>query len=192
MNSSRKIHIQENYKNFSPPPWVHKSISRLIDGVPPRYVKGLYSIVLTNVDGLNHGRRRQRTVSRKRKVSVIDCQGLYHHAWQGKPAVIELFIDKIIYRWPALILEAQLFQDMLFAEVLYHELGHHIHKTSAPENREREQLAEDWARSLGRFYFRKRHKWIKPLGLVLNPMVALFMNIARSMKRKKRKSANLF
>jgi len=158
MANNPKIEICESYIDFLPPSWVRRSVTRLIDGVPEKYVSGLHSVALTNTDGLNHSRRRQKTISRKRKVSVIECRALYHQKWQGKPATIELFVDKIIHRWPVIVLKVPLVQDLLLADVLYHELGHHIHKTCAPEHREREDVAEDWQKKLGRHYFRQNYK----------------------------------
>lgn len=184
MGNNLKIDICESYKDFSPPSWVLGSVTRLIDGVPEKYLSGLHSVILTDADGLNHGRRRQKTLSRKRKVSIIECRGLYHQKWQGNPATIELFIDKIIYRFPVPVLKVPLFQDMLLAEVLYHELGHHIHKTQKPEHREREAVAEEWQKKLGRLYFRQKYKWIKPFRIILKPIVAFLLKIVRLILRK--------
>jgi hypothetical protein len=185
MDDNPKIDICESYKDFLPPLWVRKSVTRLIDGVPEKYVNGLHSVTLTktNTDGLNHSRRRQKTISRKRKVSVIECRGLYHQKWQGQQATIELFVDKIIHRWPDIVLKVPLVQDLLLADVLYHELGHHIHKTCAPEHREREDVAEDWQKKLGRHYFHQNYKWIKPFGIILKPIVALLLKIVRLIQR---------
>jgi hypothetical protein len=184
MRNNLKIEICESYKDFSPPSWVHKSVTRLIEGIPDKYLAGLHSVTLTNVDGLNHSRRRQKTISRKRKVTVRECRGLYHYKWQEKPAHIELFVDQIIHRWPLLVLKVPLFQDLLLADVLYHELGHHIHKTTAPEHREREDVADDWQKKLGRHYFRQNYKWIKLFGFILKPIVALLLKMVRTVQRK--------
>ncbi|RJQ23097.1 MAG: hypothetical protein C4560_01235 [Nitrospiraceae bacterium] len=184
MANNPKIEICESYKDFLPPSWVHRSVTRLIDGVPEKYCGGLHSVTLTNTDGLNHSRRRQKTISRKRKISVIECRGLYHQKWQGKPATIELFVDKIIHRWPVIVLKVPLVQDLLLADVLYHELGHHVHKTCAPEHREREDVAEDWQKKLVRHYFRQNYKWIKPFKIILKPIVALPLKIVRLIQRK--------
>jgi len=183
MANNPKIEICESYKDFLPPSWIRRSVTRLVDGVPEKYVSGLHSVTLTNTDGLNHRRRRQKTISRKRKVSVIECRGLYHQKWQGKPATIELFVDKIIHRWPVIVLKVPLFQDLLLADVLYHELGHHIHKTSAPEHREREDVAEDWQKKLGRHYFRQKYKWLKPFRIIRKPIVALLLKITKLIQR---------
>jgi hypothetical protein len=184
MRNNLKIEICESYKDFSPPSWVHKSATRLIEGVPDKYLAGLHSVTLTNVDRLNHTRRRQKTISRKRKVAVRECRGLYHYKWQGKPAHIELFVDQIIHRWPLIVLKVPLFQDLLLADVLYHELGHHIHNTTAPEHREQEDVAEDWQKKLGRDYFRQKYKWLKPFMMILKPIVALLLKITRLIQRK--------
>ena len=187
MVNNSKIEICESYKDYLPPSWVHRSVTRLLDGVPDKYLNGLRSVTLTNSSGLNHHRRRQKTIYKKRKVTVVECQGLYHQKNPGHPATIELFIDKIVNRWPTLILKMPLSQDMLLADVLYHEIGHHIHKTIAPEHRERENVADDWQKKLGRHYFRQNYKWLKPIRIILKPIVALLLKIVRLIQKMKQK-----
>ncbi len=158
-----KVQILENYKDFTPPPWVPKAVSRLLDGIPAQYLNGLRIISLSNTGGLNHRLKRQQTLSRKRKVPIRECRGFYCRKWKNQPASIKLFVDKIVDGWPVLILKIPLCQDVALAEVLYHELGHHIHKTIAPEYKEREDVAEDWRKRLGKLYFPRRYWYFKPI-----------------------------
>ncbi len=184
MINTHKIDIQDNYKGYTPPSWVRATVIRLIDGIPADYLNGLRTISLTNSDGLNHHRRRQKTKSRKRKVAARDCQGLYHHQCQGQQATIELFIDKIAQRWPSLILKVPMFQDLLLSDELFHEIGHHIHKTSAPEHREREDVAEDWRKKLGRQYARHRYSYLRPYRFFLKPIVVFLSMIVNFIRRR--------
>ena len=59
---------------------------------------------------------------------------------------------------------------MQFSEVLFHEIGHHIHKTQAPEFKEREDVAESWEKRLCKIYFRKRYWYLTPIAYVLYPL----------------------
>jgi hypothetical protein len=48
-----------------------------------------------------------------------------------------------------------------FANVLFHEIGHHVHATVRPEFREKEDVADDWGKKFMANYFRK-HYWYIP------------------------------
>jgi hypothetical protein len=170
---SQRIQVIENYKDFTPPAWVSKAVSRLLDGIPPQYLSGLRTITLSNTGGFNHRLKRQKAWSRKRKVPIRECRGFYSRKWKGKPAQIELFVDKIIVGWPALFLKIPYFQEYAISDTLYHELGHHIHRTSAPEYKEREDVAEDWRKRLVRLYFPRRYWYLKPLWKLVRLMVWL-------------------
>lgn len=54
-------------------------------------------------------------------------------------------------------------RDLFFAPTLFHEIGHHIHKTARPEFREREDVAEDWEGKLSRRYFWRRYWYLMPI-----------------------------
>lgn len=41
-----------------------------------------------------------------------------------------------------------LLREISIGEVLYHELGHHIHACARPEHREKEDVADDWGRKM--------------------------------------------
>lgn len=184
MNDSQLPKILENYKNYDPPVWVRQTVLRLIDGVSANYLKGLKIISLSNTEGLNHNRKRQKTYSRKRKVAIRDCQGLYYQRWHGQPAYIELFVDKIIQDWPKILFSLNFFKDLAFSEVVYHELGHHIHKTNSPEHKEREDVAETWKNRLTHIYFRDRYFYMKILINIFRLPVVLFSNLFRLIKNR--------
>jgi hypothetical protein len=147
------VKIVEAYRNWVPPVNAAKTVARLVAGVPGRHLAGLESIILTNSSGLRHSRRREKTWANTRKVRVVDCRGLYRQAWKGQPACIELFVDNIVKGRHPVVLRIPMLREMSFAETLYHEIGHHIHLTQAPEYRGREEVAENWERRLRRSYF---------------------------------------
>ncbi len=180
VNDHPKIKILANYKDFTPPAWVPEAISRLLDGVPDQYLNGLKIISLSDTGGLNHRQRRQTTLARGRKVAIRNCRGYYCQKWQGKPARIELFIDKILQPWPGFILKIPFCQDVALAEVLYHELGHHIHITCAPEYKEREDVAEEWRKRLWNLYFFKAYWYLKPLSYLIRLVTCLSRIIRRT------------
>jgi len=159
--------ILETYRGWVPPLNAAETVARLVAGIPERYLAGLEAIILTNADGLGHSRRRQKTWARDHKVRIAACRGLYHHAWKGQPACIELFVDNILKRMHPVVLRIPMLREMQFAETLYHEIGHHIHTTQAPECRGREEAAEIWERRLRRSYFWRKYWYVLA---ILRPM----------------------
>ena len=155
--------IQENFKNYIPPKHTRSVVESLLLEVPAKYLTGLGIVVLTNSDNGNRKKRRQKTLSRGRKVAVKDCRGLYLQQWQGRDARIELFIDNIVGYLPHWLLTVPFLRNLIFGQVLFHEIGHHIHYTCAPEYREREDVANSWGKKLGRSYIRRKYWYLIPL-----------------------------
>ncbi len=93
-------------------------------------------------------RRRGLTRARRRKVRIAECLGLYHGAWRGQRAWIELFVDNVVGACPAYLLRLPPFRELLVGNVLFHELGHHLHATQRPEHAETEAVAERWQEEL--------------------------------------------
>ncbi|MDD2903842.1 MAG: hypothetical protein PHU44_15555 [Syntrophales bacterium] len=184
MSNCELIKILENYNNYEPPAWVITTVSRLVGGVPEKYFNGLKIILLSNAGGLNHSRKRQKTYTRKRKVAIQECRGLYFQKRHGQSAYIELFIDKIIQSCPKILFNLNFFKDLVFSEALYHELGHHIHKTNAPEHKEREDVAEKWKKRLTRLYFRDRYFYSK---MFLTPLIVLLRLLAKLFRLMQRR-----
>ena len=152
--------ILEAYRNWVPPFNAAETVARLVAGMPEKYLAGLEAIILTNANSLGHSRRRQKTWTRDRKVRIVDCCGLYHQAWKGQPAFIELFVDNILKGKHPVVLRIPMLREVPFAETLYHEIGHHIHTTQVPEHRGREEAAEFWERRLRRSYFWRKYWYV--------------------------------
>lgn len=159
-NNAYGVTIKETYKDYSPPVSARKTVSRLLSGIPNTHLFGLKAIVLTNSGSISGERKRKKTRYKKKKVLLSDCRGLYHQKWSNEPAWIELFVDNICNRYPSWLLKIRFFSDSLFSEVLFHELGHHIHKTQVPEHKEREDIAEKWEKTLNQKYFRRRYWYL--------------------------------
>lgn len=155
--------VVESFWDYSPPFDVSSLVTRMLESVPPRYLLGLREVVLTNKAGLSRSRRRSVTKSRGRKVKIVQTRGLYHPAWKGKQAWIEIFVDstssgyeKGLWRW---LLHFGYLRETELGGVLFHEIGHHIDKTLRPEFREKEDIADDWSGKLSRHWFRRERPW---------------------------------
>jgi hypothetical protein len=92
-------------------------------------------------------------------VRFDEAAGLYHPAFNGKPAWIEIFVDNTLRGWESgWWLRIPLIREGKLADVLFHEIGHHIHFTCRPEYREKEDVADVWLVRLRRNYTRKRFR----------------------------------
>jgi hypothetical protein len=155
--------VVARFWDYSPPFDVSSLATRMLESVPPSYLLGLKEVVLTNKAGLSRSRRRSVTKSRGRKIKIVQASGLYHPAWKGKQAWIEIFVDstfsgyeKGLWRW---LLHIGYFQESELGGVLFHEVGHHIDATLRPEFREKEDIADDWSGKLCRHWFRRERTW---------------------------------
>ena len=158
------------FHEYTPPFDVRPLLSRMVGSVPPEYLAGLDSVVLTSTDALSRKRRRSKTWSRKRTVKVVRTRGLYHHAQNGKTAWIEIFVDRIFEGWEGgFWLKLPPVRDFLLAPVLFHEIGHHIHATVRPEFQEREDVADRWQVKLETIYYRKERPYIRLLSTFAKP-----------------------
>lgn len=167
------MEIIESYKDYEPPIKAKAVAHTLLRYVPPRYLAGLGHIVLTNSSSLPRSRRRGKTWSRKRKVKITNTRGLYHQKWGSQPAWIEIFVDNMTEFELGFFRNVPPIRDMYFGGTLYHELGHHIHRTLRPEHREREDVADEWKNRLLSAFIRKRYWYLLPI-------MHLFVIVVRS------------
>src|SRR5437899_2964833 len=100
-----------------------------------------------------------------RKIAIAQAGGLYHGAWHGQPPWIELLVDRICAGVPRWALRLPAVRDLLFAGVLFHEIGHHVYATTHKEHAERESVAEKWRRAMAGPYFRRRYWYLRPLAV---------------------------
>jgi hypothetical protein len=128
-------------------------------------------------------------------VRIGNTAGLYHGKWQGKPAWIEIFVDKTMYdngryRW---VLRVPFIRDIFLSNVLFHEIGHHIHATAQPEYREKEDVADQWKVKLQKCYMRSRYpmllaivRLMRPLINVIEPLIKPSDEVIRSIEGRRR------
>jgi hypothetical protein len=169
--------IREFYNDYQPPKCAIGTVRKLIRTVPEKYLQGLESVVLTNQSGLSRKRRLGKVTSRKRRHPRSSITGLYHPAYRGEKAWIELFVDKIEFSaygcwWIPLL------REMAFGMVLFHEIGHHIDYMMKPGIREKEDVADDWRKKLFMNFFRKKYWYLIP---VRKPLVLLLKAFVRSL-----------
>lgn len=143
---------------------------RLVGATPERYVGGLGAVVLTNLDAMNREQRRRKSRWRGRQVSVAQLLGRYHPAWNGAQAWIEIFVDQVFKDCPRWVQWVPPIRELLLADTLYHEIGHHVHRTQKPEYTEKESVADRWQRRLSAQYWRRQYWYLMPLAMLVYPV----------------------
>ena len=166
---------------YTPPFDPVPTVERMLASVPPKYLVGLKEVVLTNSSGMPRKLRRSVTKARKRKVRIVEAAGLYHAAWHGNRAWIEIFIDNklrgVERSW---WLEIAYLRETVLAGVLFHEIGHHIHATTHPEYRDKEDVADTWKLKLNRQYFRSQHPWVRICAYPFRPLLRPIVRFLRA------------
>jgi hypothetical protein len=177
--SPQRPTVITNFSGYTPPYDVVPIVERMVATVPPKYLIGLSKVVLTNSSGLSRKLRRSVTKARKHKVRVVEARGLYHPAWKGNQAWIEIFVDNTLRQWEkGWWLKFNYLREMLLGDVLFHEIGHHIHATVQPEFREGEDVADGWKLRLIRQYNRFRHPWLIASLFPFQPLINMLSKAA--------------
>lgn len=171
--------IVESYRDFDPPPDFCQTIETLLKYVPSKYLVGLETIVLTNREGLTRDQRRQKVWSRNRKIRLADALGSYTAASKSSQAAVWLYVDNICAAESSWWRKVPILRYMRPSDVLYHEIGHHIHKAHRPEHTEREDVAEDWGRKLWGRFMRKHYWYLFPVLYVLARLLSPLVKLAK-------------
>jgi hypothetical protein len=167
--------IVENYRDFKPPRQLRALIEDLVSAVPPGYLAGLKTILLTNQSALTRDQRRQKVSGRKGKYSLAKAAGAYYKATNSSPAYVLLLIDNILSSSPSWALQVPYFRYTVLSETLYHEIGHHIHAARLPVHDGKENVAEDWQRKLDRIFIRKRFWYLRPISYPAGRLAKLIL-----------------
>jgi hypothetical protein len=94
----------------------------------------------------------------------------------GCSSWIELRVDKIVEGLKGTPRWLPVAREIAFGHVLFHELGHHIHKTIRPEHSEKEDVADTWAGKLNAHFVRKKYWYAMP---VIVPLAKLYRFVRR-------------
>jgi hypothetical protein len=130
----------------------------LLSYVPKKYLVGLKTIILTNKAGMTRDKRRQKVWSRNHKILLSDARGSYSAATRSSPSSVSLYVDNIVSSEPDWFRRLPVMGHGTLARVLYHEIGHHIHRAIRPVYKGKEDVADDWSGKLtGNFY--RKHYW---------------------------------
>lgn len=170
------------FQNYVPPFDVEKAVNRMLRIVPPKYLWGLHTIVLTNVEALSRTERDRKTWGRHRRVTLSEVRGYYTPEWSGGPAHITILVDNLEERmgkWRRLAFA----RDAALAELLFHELGHHIHRVHKPKYEDKEDVADKWSKNLTIKFLRDRYWYLVPIAAPVALFNELTKDIAKLYRR---------
>ena len=154
------VEIIESYRDWTPPVEVRRIVVGLLRSVSEKHLAGLGSIILTSSKESNRSFRRKKVKHRGRKRNSVNATGSYQPAWPGNAAFVRLYVDNILAQYPPWAWRISFIPELLFADTLFHEIGHHVHLTKVREFRQREGVADDWSHHLTRQYFGKRYWFV--------------------------------
>lgn len=167
-SSEPTVEVAESYQDYRPPADPAAVARFLLRYVPRKCQVGLKRVLLTNTSALSRHQQRQKAWAGKRQYQLAKVRGIYHPAHQGQAAWIEIFVDNVLQGWPAwFLIGVPMMKHMVFAETLYHEIGHHVHLTKYPEYAEREAVADKWARRLTAHFARRRYWYLLSIAFVM-------------------------
>jgi hypothetical protein len=148
------VQVLEEYQRPKHPADYRASVERLLRFVPPAYLRGLDSV------------RLKDTVLRRKGGRPVRAgrvwTGMYWQGAKGRQPFIELNLNAIQGPIPDWMMKIGPFRDDIIGTTLYHEIGHHIHTTIAPDPRGREVVANIWRKRLKWDYARQRYWYLRP------------------------------
>ena len=131
-----KVKIVEQYYDYRPAVRVYGSVEVLLRYVPEEHLESLRTITITNSAYMGKALKGKFT-QEKRRFRASDCRGM---CWGGE---IWLSLDNICDIELLLIIPP--IRTFLLGEVLYHEIGHHIHAMQQPGfKKDKEAFADEW------------------------------------------------
>ena len=179
-NQANSPQVIVSFTGYEPPFDPEPIIRRMLDSVPRNCLVGLSMVVLSNAGGLSGKRRNTRVKSRKRRVGLAAASGLYHPATRGNFAWIEIFVDNALRGWEkGWWLRIPYVREGRLSDVLFHEIGHHVHRAVRPEHREKEDVADVWKVRLQRNYNRQRFRWIGVVSRIIRPLSGAYLERLR-------------
>ena len=155
--------VIENYRDFEPPIHLRAQVEQLLRAVPPKYLVGLKTVLLTNRGALTRDQRRQKVFGRKGKYALAEARGAYFRATNSSSAYVLLMVDNILSAWSSWLLRVPYFRYSVLSETLYHDIGHHIHAVHQPVYDGEENVAESWRRKLNGIFIRRRYWYLRPI-----------------------------
>lgn len=167
-NMNHKVHsvtVAENLIAFRPPLGVRRAVERLLAHVPPQYLLGLETVVLRDEGGLVRREKLRRRRWLRQGEFILGC---YFRSTSKRRARIELFVDRICEKWPKSLMRFPPLRDIRIGSILFHEVGHHIHRQFRVDDGPPELVAKKWQKRLMRKYMQEQYWYLMPIFQIAN------------------------
>jgi hypothetical protein len=171
--------VVEFYRDYVPPVNLRAIVKALLKTVPPNYLVGLKTIVLTNQSALSRDERQRKSWQHGRKRRFAKALGAYSRATRYSPASIRLMVDNIAENVHVWTLRTPVLRHLIVASVLYHEIGHHIHAAHLPVYEGKENVAEDWSRKLSKQFCGKHFWYLTPIFYCVSWSIRIWKRMKR-------------
>ncbi len=159
---SIRLDVVESYGSYDPPKEAAKLVVSLLDTVPKSLYVGLAQVCLTDASVLSRAKRRRKTTQKSR---VGETLAVYWPSSIRESARIEIFVDKVLDQLPPTLRRVEFIRELVIADVLFHELGHHVQakaRVRLRRNKE-ETFADNIAAKLLRRLINRKYRFLKPL-----------------------------
>lgn len=178
----KKPAVTESYGTYVPRGNIIAIVDGLMDYVPGNFYVGLQEICLTDSSTLSQSKMRSKTTE---QIRIGQVKALYWPASTSAPARIEIFLDKVLNQLPTLLGKMMFFKEIVIAEVLFHELGHHLQSQQKYRTRRNhhETFAEECAVKLLQNLLNKKYKLLKPFVSALNISLDIRDRVASSRQK---------
>ena len=162
------VSVKEDLGAYVAPSWVAPTVTRLLQSLQPAHLIGLSSIVLTESATTAKVKIHRRA---GRKYGPKDRLGFYRPDRSGGAATIYLIVDNILTHEGDVWLQAK--RDVIMADVLFHEVGHHLNAKMGLIARNEEASAEAWSLKLWRLHIRRRYSFLIPVLRMVHHIASL-------------------
>jgi hypothetical protein len=183
-----QVSIIESYQNYSPSFNAAKLVRQMLRKTPPKFLIGLRSVVLTNKAALSRKDQQRKLPSRGSRVVKGESLGYYSQEWKGEPAHITLLVDNVEKQCSRGWVFHRFLRVCVFADLFFHELGHHIHRVHRPLYKEREDVADMWSKKLSRKFLADRYWYMLPVTAPVSLARNVWNDFAGIIRRSRKKS----
>ncbi len=161
-----------------------RDITWLLSSIPGAYLKGLSEVYVTTSGEMNRQERRKRAIARGRRYALGEVKGFYTHASPSHAAGIVILVDQI---FRGMRIGRRFMRRLRISSVLFHEVGHHIHRTIARQHIDAEDAADKWEGKLTRSATYRRFFYLLPLLLPLSLLTRATQYPKKKWKRTQQK-----
>lgn len=129
----------------------------LLKYIPVKYLKGIESIYYIDI---NYYNKYLGKFYKDDNLYNKKTLGLYFPLKENKARLI-ILLDNLIEQYSSRLMEIFFFRTLFISKPLFHEIGHHMHRTIITDNRDKEIVANLYEIELRNIFFHKRYLFLE-------------------------------